>query len=192
MAKNISEIIMERRSIKQVDEAPIERAVIDDILEKSAFAPFHSKIEPWHVAVLSTEAEKRRFVEAIVNSMERMQGEPLTHERREQIRAGNERKIVAPPYTLIVTTDIIGSGKKDFEAIAATSAFIQNVQLLAWEAGLGVLWRTNNFIFDPEVVTELGLDGQQIVGCLQITRFNEVPDAKPRRAMDTWVKNLGE
>ncbi|MBC6308623.1 nitroreductase [Listeria sp. FSL L7-1582] len=192
MAKDISEIIMERRSIKQVDEAPIERAVIDGILEKSAFAPFHSKIEPWHVAVLSTEAEKRRFVEAIVNSMERMQGEPLTHERREQIRAGNERKIVAPPYTLIVTTDIIGSGKKDFEAIAATSAFIQNVQLLAWEAGLGVLWRTNNFIFDSEVVTELGLDGQQIVGCLQMTRFNEVPDAKPRRAMDTWVKNLGE
>ncbi|MBC1457316.1 nitroreductase family protein [Listeria newyorkensis] len=192
MAKNISEIIMERRSIKQVDETPIERGVINDILEKSAFAPFHSKMEPWHVAVLSTEGEKRRFVEAIVNSMERMQGEPLTHERREQIRAGNERKIVAPPYTLIVTTDIIGSGKKDFEAIAATSAFIQNIQLLAWEAGLGVLWRTNNFIFDPEVVTELGLDGQQIVGCLQITRVNEVPDAKPRRAMDTWVKDLGE
>ncbi|WP_430534826.1 nitroreductase family protein [Listeria rocourtiae] len=192
MAKNISEIIMERRSIKQVDETPIERSVINDILEKSAFAPFHSKIEPWHVAVLSTESEKRRFVEAIVNSMERMQGEPLTHERREQIRVGNERKIVAPPYTLIVTTDIIGSGKKDFEAIAATSALIQNIQLLAWEAGLGVLWRTNNFIFDSGVVTELGLDGQQIIGCLQITRINEIPDAKPRRAMSEWVKDLGE
>ncbi|AQY52083.1 nitroreductase [Listeria weihenstephanensis FSL R9-0317] len=190
MTKNIAEIITERRSIKRVDEAPIDRAVINDILEKAAFAPFHSKVEPWHVAVLSKEAEKRRFVNAIVNSMERMQGEPLTRERREQIKDGNERKIVAPPYTLIVTTDIIGSGKKDFEAIAATSAFIQNIQLLAWEAGLGVLWRTNNFIFDSEVVAELGLDGQQIVGCLQITQFNEIPDAKPRRPLSEWVKDL--
>lgn len=54
----IEKTIMERRSIKKANDAPISRETVNTILEQAAYAPFHSKVEPWNVYVLHTLAEK--------------------------------------------------------------------------------------------------------------------------------------
>lgn len=54
----IEKTIMERRSIKKANDEPISRETVNTILEQAAFAPFHSKVEPWNVYVLHTLAEK--------------------------------------------------------------------------------------------------------------------------------------
>lgn len=135
----IEKTIMERRSIKKANDEPISRETVNTILEQAAYAPFHSKVEPWNVYVLHTLAEKERYIEKIIEFNEREQGVSFSEAEIADLKAGYAKKIITPPYLLIVTTNIIGHGKKDFESIGATSAFIQNIQLLGWEAGIGMI-----------------------------------------------------
>ncbi|EFS04291.1 nitroreductase family protein, partial [Listeria seeligeri FSL S4-171] len=62
----IKDTIIERRSIKKANNAPISRETINTLLEQAAFAPFHSKVEPWNVYVLHTLEEKERYIEKII------------------------------------------------------------------------------------------------------------------------------
>ncbi|EOH1190281.1 nitroreductase family protein [Listeria monocytogenes] len=184
---------MERRSIKKANDEPISRETVNTILEQAAFAPFHSKVEPWNVYVLHTLAEKERYIEKIIAFNEREQGVTFSEAEIADLKAGYAKKIITPPYLLIVTTNIIGHGKKDFESIGATSAFIQNIQLLGWEAGIGMIWRSNRFIFDAKFADDLGIPAEQkIVGTLHLTSLAEVPEAKPRRPLNEWVKDLAD
>ncbi|MBM5605155.1 nitroreductase family protein [Listeria seeligeri] len=189
----IKDTIIERRSIKKANDAPISRETINTLLEQAAFAPFHSKVEPWNVYVLHTLEEKERYIEKIIAFNEREQGVTFSEAEIVELKAGYAKKIITPPYLLIVTTNIIGHGKKDFESIGATSAFIQNIQLLGWEAGIGMIWRTNRFIFDDKFATDLGIPNEQkIIGTLHLTTLAEIPEAKPRRPLNDWVKDLAD
>ncbi|UHP10627.1 nitroreductase family protein [Listeria marthii] len=189
----IEKTIMERRSIKKANDAPISRETVNTILEQAAFAPFHSKVEPWNVYVLHTLAEKERYIEKIIAFNEREQGVTFSEAEIADLKAGYAKKIITPPYLLIVTTNIIGHGKKDFESIGATSAFIQNIQLLGWEAEIGMIWRTNRFIFDAKFADDLGIPAEQkIVGTLHLSSLADVPEAKTRRPLNEWVKDLAD
>ncbi|MCB2627744.1 nitroreductase family protein, partial [Listeria monocytogenes] len=70
----IEKTIKARRSIKKANDAPISRETVHTILEQAAYAPFHSKVEPWNVYVLPTLAEKERYIEKIIEFNERAQG----------------------------------------------------------------------------------------------------------------------
>ncbi|MBC1826280.1 nitroreductase [Listeria seeligeri] len=189
----IKDTIIERRSIKKANDAPISRETINTLLEQAAFAPFHSKVEPWNVYVLHTLEEKERYIEKIIAFNEREQEVTFSEAEIAELKAGYAKKIITPPYLLIVTTNIIGHGKKDFESIGATSAFIQNIQLLGWEAGIGMIWRTNRFIFDDKFATDLGIPNEQkIIGTLHLTTLAEIPEPKPRRPLNEWVKDLAD
>lgn len=189
----IKDTIIERRSIKKANDAPISRETINTLLEQAAFAPFHSKVEPWNVYVLHTLEEKERYIEKIIAFNEREQGVAFSEAEIVELKAGYAKKIITPPYLLIVTTNIIGHGKKDFESIGATSAFIQNIQLLGWEVGIGMIWRTNRFIFDDKFATDLGIPNEQkIIGTLHLTTLAEIPEPKPRRPLNDWVKDLAD
>lgn len=183
---------MERRSIKKANDEPISRETVNTILEQAAYAPFHSKVEPWNVYVLHTLAEKERYIEKIIEFNEREQGVSFSEAEIADLKAGYAKKIITPPYLLIVTTNIIGHGKR-ISNQSATSAFIQNIQLLGWEAGIGMIWRSNRFIFDAKFADDLGIPAEQkIVGTLHLTSLAEVPEAKPRRPLNEWVKNLAD
>lgn len=189
----IKNIIMERRSIKKANDEPISRETINTLLEQAAYAPFHSKVEPWSVYVLHTLEEKEHYIEKIIAFNEREQGVTFSEAEIADLKAGYAKKIITPPYLLIVTTNIIGHGKKDFESIGATSAFIQNMQLLGWEAGIGMIWRTNRFIFDTKFAEDLGIPSEQkIVGTLHLTTLSEIPEPMPRRPLNDWVKDLAD
>lgn len=69
------------------------------------------------------------------------------------------------------------------EAHGAASAFIQNFQLLAWEQGIGVVWKTSAFLYEPDFCRRIGVqDDEYIVGYLQAGYYEAkaVPKAKAR------------
>ncbi|WP_088810226.1 MULTISPECIES: nitroreductase [unclassified Listeria] len=181
----VAETIRARRSIKQAIEEPISKQFVHSLIETASFAPFHSKLEPWEVYVVESPAQKEKYVEAVVRA---------TCEKPEEahkIRESTIKKIGKAPITLIITSKITSVAKKDFEAIAATSAFIQNLQLLGWEENIGMIWRTNKYIFNPTFQEVLGIKpDEKIIGTLHLTKFVEVPKAKARREIASYVHEL--
>ncbi|EMG29337.1 nitroreductase [Listeria fleischmannii 1991] len=183
--RSIAEIIQSRRSIKKATEEPISKETVLHLIEIASFAPFHSKVEPWEVYMMSTGAQKEKYVEAVVKANCEKQ------EEEQKIRESTMAKIGTAPITLIITSKIVGNEKKDFEAIAATSAFIQNLQLLGWEENIGMIWRTNKYIFSPLFCEALGIPSdEKIIGTLHLTRFTEVKEAKTRREITSYVHEL--
>lgn len=184
----ITNTILARRSIKRASNKPIERVKIDKLLEDAAYAPFHSKTEPWHTYVIGSDAGKTKLLEAIKVSLEAIEGSPVSEEKLEKTK----QKIATPPYLLLITAEQIGDEKKDFEAIGAVSAFIQNFQLLAWEAGIGMIWRTNNFIFNQAFNRALGIPvTDKVVGILYLSVIEDnIPKPKPRKPITEWVTDI--
>jgi nitroreductase len=192
MNATIKQTIVERRTIRNFVDTPIDEALLNELLEKAAYAPFHNKVEPWHVIVVDDYETKMHFLEKVFESYERNNIlKDVSESNLEKLRASYKEALVTPAVSLIVSADQFDDEKQSFEALAATCAFIQNFQLLAWEEGIGVVWRSNPFIFDPEFAKELGVPAdQKIVGALQVGYFDEEkkPKTKKRRELTEWVQ----
>lgn len=61
---------------------------------------------------------------------------------------------------------------------------IQNIQLAAWARGIGMIWRTNDWIYNPIFREALGVKpGEKIVATLMIGYADFIPEAKTRTSI---------
>lgn len=107
---------------------------------------------------------------------------PVTHVAKygQQIRAAYCAQ--TPVHLVVVMTANLPS-KAWEEAFAATSALIQNIQLLAWEQHIGVVWKTSPLNENPLFCEAIGVTSEEkIVGTLHMGYFNaeDQPMPKPR------------
>lgn len=178
---SISRVIRERRSIRQFKPDPIDEAVIIHLLEDAVWAPFHSKVEPWRF-ILIHQAGKERFFQLVAESYLRL--DPYKNMPADQLAALGAKlraSFHAVPAFLVVIMKESQIRKNWEEDFAATCALIQNFMLLAWEQGIGTVWKTNPYIYDRIFCNELGLQSdEKIVGIIHLGYPAEVPEAGQR------------
>lgn len=77
------------------------------------------------------------------------------------------------------------------EDYGAVFAFIQNFQLAAWGRGIGMIWRTNEWVYNPIFREGIGVKpGEKIVATMMIGYPKHVPTARTRtdiRELDTII-----
>ncbi|MFD2370747.1 nitroreductase [Brevibacillus sp. GCM10020057] len=168
---SISKVIRERRSIKKdYKPDPVSEELVLELLNDAVYAPNHCLREPWRFLFVPTE-NKGAFIERMLTVYP-----PEHHEYRRQLFS-------APAAYLIVIMKEDPRQKQWEEDFSSTCALIQNFQLLAWERGLGVVWKTNPHNWDPKAHQVLGVQpGEKIVGFLHLGYFepDSVPKAAPR------------
>jgi len=187
----IEQIVRERRTIRTLTNQTISLETIHDLLESASYAPYHSKDEPWEVIIVREQQERQVFVKEIMNSYDRLDTwARYEQEHLEKAKKRTEDYFLDVPVTLIVTAPIGESEKSNLEAIGAVSAFIQNVQLVAWAQKIGVTWRTIPVIFENSGVAA----ERQIIGLLDISFIDEnitLPKSR-RKPVTQWTKGLNE
>ncbi|MFF0826454.1 nitroreductase family protein [Brevibacillus sp. NPDC003359] len=68
------------------------------------------------------------------------------------------------------------------DAFSAAAAFIQNLQLLAWERKVGVVWKTNDYNWHPKFLQAVGVkQGERVVGTLHLGYFNDNKVPRPKK-----------
>lgn len=68
-------------------------------------------------------------------------------------------------------------------AFSAASALIQNLQLLAWEREIGVVWKTNEYNWSTKFRKAAGVKpGEKVVGTLHMGYFDH-------KKLITWVES---
>ncbi|WP_416148815.1 nitroreductase [Salipaludibacillus sp. HK11] len=169
---SIAKTIRERRTIREFKSDPVSVEAITDILNDAVWAPNHGFREPWRFILFQGEA-KEQFIEAVSEAS-----------TAEQIKKWGEMKAQYyrnVPIHLVVVMKEDPRQKQWEEDFSATSALIQNFQLLAWEKNIGVVWKTNGYNFDPRFHKAIGIEpGEKIVGTLHVGYFDKKPKAKPR------------
>lgn len=168
---SVSDIIRERRTVWdfKADVIPLEQ--ITELLNVAVWAPTHGLREPWRFTLIRGDA-RRRFAEAVVE----------TYSEEDKVKYGQRSTdyYLGIPYHLMVTIPQDTRQNKYDEDFAATSCMILNLQLAAWEQGIGLVWKTNPFIYAPSFRETYNVQpSEKIVGVLHIGYPAKI--YKPRR-----------
>lgn len=165
----VAHAIRERRTIKKFKPDPVSLELICDLLNISVWAPNHGLREPWRF-VLFVDEGKQVIVDAIIqNAVKKRDPEMLLR---------------VPAYLLVIVNEDARTRERD-EDYAAACTLIQNFMLAAWEQGVGVIWKTEPFTYQPGFLQAAGVkEDEKLVGLLQLGYPEVVPEARPRTAAE--------
>lgn len=165
----LAKLIRERRSIKKgYNNKMVTEETVTQLLEDAIWAPTHGMRQPWRFIFVGAN-QKPDFAKKIAST--------YPEERKEN----RENYLNEPNAILVVIMEEGDNQKRQDENFGATACMIQNFQLLAWEKQLGVVWKTNPHIYDPNVEHILGVqENERIVGFLHMGYFDEQPEKKER------------
>lgn len=171
---DVERSIIGRRSIKKFKTDPVDIDEVIELLNVARWAPNHKLTQPWRFQ-LYADGGKEKFVEAFLASQER----DGTLPDKAKNKAAYFRDI---PLHLVVIMSEDSRKKRWDEDYAAISALVQNFQLAAWERGIGMIWRTNDWTHDPVFKEAIDVTpDEKIVGTLMIGYPAHIPDAEKRK-----------
>ncbi|WP_372638031.1 nitroreductase family protein, partial [Cohnella sp.] len=174
MYEPLAQSVRERRTIRQFRRDPIPDEVLLKLLNDAVYAPYHSVKEPWRF-ILFSEDGRKKFARAVLKTYTRQELEEYG-EKAEKDYCENANA------HLIVVVKEEPRPREAEEALLACAAFIQNFQLLAWMEGIGVVWKTNEYNWDPKFRQEVGVkSGEKVAGTLHLGYYYPDKNRNPGR-----------
>jgi len=155
---DIFDAIRQRRSIKpeHLVPEPVDRALIERLLEAANWAPSHGQTEPWRFTVFTGEARKD-LVEAICRGLAADGQDTLPDDNPMRLKL--TKKITTAPVT--ITIGVAPSqtpGIIEHEEQSSVAMAVQNMHLAAQALGLAGFWSSGKKAFSPAVAEFLGLE----------------------------------
>lgn len=183
----VKEAIKQRRSIKKFNGQPVDREDLLTILDDATWAPNHGNREPWRLVVASGEELEKLF--ELIRDLAVPKWKELS---QEALAAQMQKFTLAGGYAFMIVPEDPRQ-KERLEDYAAASSFLQNVQLLAWDKGIGSCWKTPGFLDNPKFREALKVEaGERVISMLQMGYFDELPKAKERKTSADIVTIFGE
>ncbi|KEQ22769.1 nitroreductase family protein [Paenibacillus tyrfis] len=180
----LAQAIRERRTVLRFNDTPVPRQLLIDMLNDAVWAPNHGMREPWRFVEIKRET---------IEPMCRLIADWYQKNNRyteEQIERWYETVIRVPAYLVVVAkkSDDLKIWEEDY---AAVCCLIQNIQLLGWERGVGMVWATNDFIDCDEYREFLQIKSdEKIVGVLNMGFFDREPKPRPRTPAEKKLTSL--
>lgn len=183
----VREAIIQRRSIKKFNGQPVDREDLLEIINDAVWAPNHGNREPWRIVMA---CGKELFA---LHDLLRDTTIPKWQDLSEDELEKQMKTFTTPGgYVFVVVPEDVRQ-KERLEDFAAASIFIQNIQLLAWDKGIGSCWKSPAFLDAPKFREALGVkQGERIIAMVQVGYFDELPKAKERKGANQIVTIFGE
>ena len=171
----VQEAIKSRRSVGRVKPDPVDRALIEAILEAAVYAPNHYLTEPWRFFVMTGEGRQvlgRAYAEIAREKMKdegsRGGEEFLNKQEAKAFRAPVVIAVAASPSEVKPVIHV--------EELAAVHAAVQNMLLTAHALGLGAIWRSGEPMYHPTMKQAFGLqEREEMVGLIYIGYPEMIP-----------------
>lgn len=183
----VKEAIIGRRSIKKFNGQPVDREDLLQIIDSAVWAPNHQHREPWRLVVA---CGKELFqLHDVLRDLTIPKWQELTQEELEK----KMQNFTTPGgYVFVIVPEDVRQ-KIRLEDFAAASALIQNMQLLAWDLGIGSCWKTPDWLDSPIFRESVGAKmGERVMAMVQFGYFDELPKAKERKKSDEIVTIFGQ
>jgi len=186
---NLFDAIYTRRTIKEFTDQPIPHDLLHKALDAGRWAQNHRMTEPWRFYILGPQTQRAI---AVISADVLLATAKADAETLAKMCADQEAKILTKPRIVAVTCALCGDQEIEQEDYAAVACAVQNIQLAAWELGLGMQWGSSRFTTAPETYATLGADParERIVGLLYFGFPAAVPGAKARKSLAEVSRNL--
>lgn len=182
----IKENIQNRRtvSVAKMSDKPVDESILAEILTAANFAPTHKFTEPWRFFRVEGGG-RTRLAECLAQTYKSVTAETEFNERKYE-------KLKKAPFSAPV---VLGIGMKrhavipEWEEIAAVSAAVQNMHLMAAAHGLGAKWSSPAVTSTAEVKTFFGLEkNDKFLGFFYIGHIEgELPAAHRNSEIDEKI-----
>ncbi|HWS85018.1 MAG TPA: nitroreductase family protein, partial [Ktedonobacteraceae bacterium] len=145
-ATDLETLLRNRSSVRTYQDRPVERALLEQMLEAARWAPSPHGRQPWRFAVLTQQEPKQRLVEQMgenwrANLQMDGQSEDTVNIRLEK----SHRRILRAPAIIIACLyledldhypDQTRQANEVAMAIQSLGAAVQNMLLMAYDLGL--------------------------------------------------------
>ncbi|MFN8445409.1 MAG: nitroreductase family protein [Caldilineaceae bacterium] len=155
------EIVHGRRSIRRYSSRPIEKAILDRLLEAARWAPSAHNRQPWRFCMVTSVANKQALSEAMGQQWERdLTTDGADRETVERRVAISRMRVTGAAALLIAALsmeemDIYPDDKRNqaewVMAVQSTALACENLLLAAHSYGLGACWMCAP-LFVPDLV----------------------------------------
>lgn len=189
----VSQAILERRSIRKFKEDPVSKELLNKILEAGTLAPSGKNKQPWKFYVVQGEI-RSEMTQAMQRGIDRL--------TKMGINTGSAKYTLRVMETAPVTIFVFNPTSKhpllkrdtlevytDIVDIQSIGAAIQNMLLTAVDLGLGTLWICDVFFGYEELCKWFGEEGQMIAA-VSIGYPDASPPARPRKSVEEVTEFL--
>ena len=182
--------IRQRRSHKQFDGKPLEKAVVRDLLDLACLAPMHRLSNPWRFAVLDQDAIAR--LGAWLPQQAQIVNQPDPEKGLRKITKLTEHYFPQLGAMIMVCSQRNDDALVDAEDRDATAAAVQNILLAAEARGLASFWASSTALRHPDTLNWCGFDPSQqhFVASLWLGGRVNAPATPPRRPLEelcSWL-----
>jgi len=197
-ATDLATLLRNRSSVRTYQDRPVERALLEQMLEAARWAPSPHGRQPWRFAVLTQQEPKRRLVEQMgenwrANLQMDGQSEETVNIRLEK----SHQRILRAPAIIIACLyledldhypDQTRQANEVTMAIQSLGAAVQNMLLMAYDLGLDTGWMCAP-LFCPEIAcAALDLDKRLIPHALITVGYAAAdPVRRPRLPLDHLI-----
>ncbi|WP_246294316.1 nitroreductase family protein [Paenibacillus planticolens] len=188
---DVKEAIRSRRSIGKVKQEPVDRALIEEILEAGTWAPNHCHTEPWRFWVMTGEGRAllgKGYAEVAAAGADPL----LSEEELAKLKSAQEKKAFRAPVVIAVAvTPSAQEVVPEVEEYAAAHTAVQNMMLTAHALGLATIWRTGAPTYHPKMREAFSLGAkEELVGFVYIGYADMAPpkaERTPFAQKTLWV-----
>jgi nitroreductase len=167
---DVEEAIRTRRTHKAYRPEPVDRELLEQILELARWAPNHNLTNPWRLRVIGPKA------------LERL---------KEAAGAESAKKLDRAPTLVVVSCALTGDPIQDEEDLHAAACAAYIVLLAGHNRGLATYWRTPDVLRTPEGRAAVGLpENERFVGLLHLGTPVQEQKAPERLPTDQVIEFL--
>ncbi|MEM8998941.1 MAG: nitroreductase [Bacteroidota bacterium] len=139
----VFDLIKNRRSVfpDQYNGRPIEKSVVEEVLEAANWAPTHKRTEPWRFKVLMGDKKEKLGV-YLSSKYQEIDPRPKSIKIKKLLE--NPKK--AGAIIVICMQRDTKDSLPEWEELAATAMAVQNMWLCCTELGIGSYWSSPGLI----------------------------------------------
>ncbi|WP_217593559.1 nitroreductase family protein [Cohnella sp. GbtcB17] len=185
---NWSKTIRERRSVRRYSSRPVAQETIDSLLNEAAhlYRAEGDGASHWRSLCYRTPEARHRLADSMIAKIKGSTlGKLLPGKMIDLIK----KQATDTPAHLVFIAESGSTQRQSDENYAAVCSIMQNVQLLGWELGIGMLWYTDQILNSAAFEREIGLrEGERFAGILSMGYYEKVPRARKRTpAEQKWT-----
>ncbi|MCW5922663.1 MAG: nitroreductase [Saprospiraceae bacterium] len=187
---DITDLILRRRAVFPkfyIPGKPIERALIEQLLENANWAPTHRLTEPWRFRVFHSEESRQKLGAYLSDFYQK--NTPPEQFSEEKMKKSGENPLLAGAVIAIVMQRDAEERVPEFEEIAAVAMAVQNMWLTCAASSLGCYWSTPRAALEADTFLSLQ-PGERCLGFFYLGWHNmpAIPGKRqPIEEKVTWL-----
>ncbi len=179
--QSISEIMQRRRAVfpkTYIPGKPIERAVIQQLLDNANWAPTHRLTEPWRFQVFHSLESRQALSDMVADFYKRNTPAALFSE--EKMKKSADKPLLSGAVIAIIMQRDPEARVPEWEEIASVAMAVQNMWLSCTALGLGCYWSTPKAALEANDFLGLG-PGQRCLGLFYLG-WHDMPPLPGKRS----------